>query len=125
MHPAESPALDYTTYQRAEARRVIAKQHAVQARYQCAWGAARRAAELLRQRYAAQRVVVFGSLLHQDRFGAHSDVDIAVWGIPWPAYLHALGEVLELEEGIEINLVDIECCHSLLREAIEREGQDL
>jgi len=113
---------DYAPYVRAARRRAAAERRALQARYRSAWALARRAAALLRERYAVERVVVFGSLLQRDRFTVHSDVDLAVWGIPWPAYLHALGEVLDLGGEISVELVDVESCHPLLRDVIEREG---
>jgi predicted nucleotidyltransferase len=116
---------EYAPYMRTARRRVVAERQALQERYARAWALARRAAALLRKRYAAQRVVLFGSLLYRDRFTAHSDVDLAVWGIPWPEYLHALGEVLDLDAEIEVDLVDMACCHAWLRGVIEREGMVL
>ena len=44
---------------------------------------------------------------------------------PWPDYLHALGEVLDLDPEIEINLVDVAGCRPALQETIEREGVEL
>ena len=123
--PVDESHLDYTSYHRAAAQRVTEERRALRARYQRAWKVARHAADVLREHYTVQRVVLFGSLLDQERFKAHSDVDLAVWGIGWPAYLHALGEMLELDEEIEVNLVDIACSHPLLREVIEREGREL
>jgi predicted nucleotidyltransferase len=116
---------EYASYVRAARRRAVAERRALQERYQRAWVLARRVAVLLRERYAAQRVVLFGSLLYQEHFTAHSDVDLAVWGILWPEYLHALGEVLDLDVGIEIDLVDAACCHPLLFDVIENEGVEL
>jgi predicted nucleotidyltransferase len=120
-----SPVTDYTPYLNTARRRARAQQRAVTERRQRAWDLARQAARLLRERYAAQRVVAFGSLVHEGRFTAHSDVDLAVWGIPWPDYLHALGEMLDLDSRIEINLVDVASCHPALRTVIEREGVEL
>lgn len=84
---------DYTPYLRTARRRAQAERRALAERRQRAWELSRRAARLLRERHGAHRVVVFGSLVHENRFTPWSDVDLAVWGIPWPAYLHALGEV--------------------------------
>lgn len=116
---------DYTLYIRAARRRAEGERQALRTRYQRAWALARRAAALLRERYAAQRVVLFGSLLHQEHFTARSDVDLAVWGIPWPAYLHALGQVWELDADIAMDLVDTACCSPVLLEIIESEGMEL
>lgn len=117
--------IDYAPYMRTAHRRAQAQRHALAERRQRAWELARRAARLLREWYAARRVVVFGSLVHEDRFTPRSDVDLAVWGISWPDYLHALGEVLDLDPEIEINLVDVAGCRPALQETIEREGVEL
>ena len=71
----------YEPYVRFAQRRAEAERRAIEERYQRAWALAHRAATLLRKRYAAQRVVLFGSLLNQERFTDRSDVDLAVWGI--------------------------------------------
>jgi hypothetical protein len=46
-----------------------------------AWEVARAAGDLLQERFHASRVWVFGSLLQDDLFHDHSDVDIAAWGV--------------------------------------------
>ncbi len=51
-----------------------------QMRAERGWQVARRAAELLRERFQAGRVVVFGSLLRPEHYGARSDVDLAARG---------------------------------------------
>lgn len=53
------------------------------------------AAVSLRREYQPARIVVFGSLVHPEIFGLHSDIDIAVEGIPWPEYLRAWNAVEE------------------------------
>ncbi|RMF27045.1 MAG: nucleotidyltransferase domain-containing protein [Chloroflexi bacterium] len=112
-------------YLRTARRRARAERRALAERRRRAWEVAHKAACLLRERYRVERVVLFGSLLHEGRFTLRSDVDLAVWDLPWPDYLHALGEVLDLDPEIEVNLVDATLCHPLLREAIEREGVEL
>ena len=47
-----------------------------------AWGVARAAATVLRARFGATRVVVFGSLTRPAQFTRWSDIDLAAWGIP-------------------------------------------
>ena len=58
---------------RERARRRRMRQRATQA-----LEAARAAADLLRRRYGATRVRLFGSVLHPERFHERSDVDLAV-----------------------------------------------
>jgi predicted nucleotidyltransferase len=116
---------DYTPYLRTARRRAQMERQVLVERRQRAWEVARQAALLLRERYAAPRVVVFGSLVHEGRFTLRSDVDLAAWDIPWPDCLHALGEVLDLDPEIEVNLVDVASCRPGIREVIEQEGVEL
>ena len=77
-----------------------------------AWGVARRAAEILRAKYGATRVRVFGSILHPERFHAGSDVDLAVEGVTVGDYWDAVAEVFLLDETIKVDLVDPSSCSS-------------
>jgi predicted nucleotidyltransferase len=92
------------------------------ARWERAWRVARRAADLLRARFAATRVVTFGSLAHRAGFTAWSDVDLAVWGLASDAYYRAVAEVTGLSAEFEIDLVIPDDCHPGLRDVIEQEG---
>ena len=67
--------------------------------------------------------MVFGSLIHEDCFTLWSDVDMAAWGLSTLDTFKAIGEVRELDESIEINLVDINVCQSSLLERILQEGK--
>lgn len=89
------------------------------------WAAARQAAELLRTSYNATRVVVFGSLVNDGRFTRWSDVDIAAWGLAAKDSLSALGVVMDLEVGIEVNLVDVNTCTPELLAVIEEDGIEI
>lgn len=90
-----------------------------------AWQMAREAAKLLRRKFGATRVVVFGSLIHGECFTPWSDLDIAAWGIPAGKTLQAMGEVMELGSKIEVNLVDMAICKPRLKKVIEEEGVPL
>jgi predicted nucleotidyltransferase len=61
-----------------------------------AWEVARAAAALLKSRYKASRVIVFGSLIQPDRFHLWSDVDLAVWGLSPTDYFEAVARVLDV-----------------------------
>ncbi|MEB3122212.1 MAG: nucleotidyltransferase domain-containing protein [Snowella sp.] len=67
------------------------------------------ASSLLKEKLGAAKVMVFGSLIHEDCFTLWSDVDIAAWGISPLDTFHAMGEIRELDESIEINL-EAGCC---------------
>jgi predicted nucleotidyltransferase len=90
-----------------------------------AWAAARRAAEILRAQFAANRVVVFGSLTSASSFNRWSDIDMAAWGIAPEDTLRAMGVLLDSDTGFAINLVDINTCRPSLRKVIEQQGFDL
>jgi uncharacterized protein len=87
-----------------------------------AWQVARRAADLLRRRFGATRVVVFGSLAHDHWFTRWSDIDLAAWGIPPDAFFRAVAAVTGLSAEFKIDLVDPQDCRPSLRQAIDREG---
>ena len=89
------------------------------------WVVARAAAALLRAEYGAERVVVFGSLLHPEWFGERSDVDLAVWGLPGDRYFRAVAAVNDIEGAFGVDLVEPAQCRPGLRAAIESEGVEL
>ncbi len=90
-----------------------------------AWEQARQAARVLRERFSATRVVVFGSLAHNLWYSERSDIDIAVWGVAPENYLAAFGAVENATSGFEVNLVDPNDCFPSIRESIDREGIEI
>ena len=91
-------------------------------RWDRAWEVARTAASLLRERFGATRIVVFGSLAHDDWFSPWSDIDLAAWGIPPDAFFRAVAAVTGLSAEFKIDLVDPQDCRPALRHAIDGEG---
>ncbi len=105
------------------ARLRLREERAEQAqRRERAWQLARQAAALLRENFGVERVVLFGSLIQEDRFTRWSDVDLAAWGLTSANWLRAIGAVLDLSDEIELNLVDVETCSPELLAAIEQDG---
>jgi len=94
-------------------------------RWERAWEVARTAASLLRQKFGATRVVVFGSLAHRAWFTPWSDIDLAAWGIPPDAFYRAVAIVTGISPEFEVDLVAPEDCRPTLCQVIEREGVDL
>jgi predicted nucleotidyltransferase len=92
-------------YRRTAARREKIRVANIKPRMEKAWKLARKAAKVLRKQYHAERVAVFGSLLHESRFTEWSDVDIAAWGIAPDQTFRAIGTVMDLHPSFEINLV--------------------
>jgi uncharacterized protein len=96
----------------------------VKTRREQGWKLAKQAAKLLRTQFQAERVAVFGSLLHEARFTRWSEIDIAAWGIPADQTFRTIGAVLDLDSSIEINLVAVNTCSPTHLEAIEEEAVD-
>jgi predicted nucleotidyltransferase len=95
------------------------------ARKRRAMQVARQAAHLLKERFRAQRVVLFGSLAHKAPFTPWSDIDLAAWGIPPEQIYKAVAAVTGLSPDFEIDLVDPDTCRPGLKAAIERDGVEL
>ena len=112
-------------YRLTAVRRQEERVSKVKPRREKGWKLARKAAQILREQYHANRVAVFGSLLHESRFTQWSDVDIAAWCIPPELTFRAIGAVMDLDPMFEINLVDVNTCTPSLLEVIEQEAVDL
>lgn len=89
------------------------------------WEVARRAAEMLREKYGVTRVRVFGSLLHPLHFDSRSDIDLAVEGLDIGSYWAAVAELYFFDKEIAIELVDPDSCPDGVWKAVELEGVDV
>jgi len=98
------------------------KKEKLQQRYHEAWNVARKAANILYQRYQAKKVAVFGSLTDIELFNEWSDIDIAVWGVKPELYYRAVAEIISLSPIFKVDIVDTDDCHKTLQELIEKEG---
>jgi len=94
-------------------------------RWELAYQTARHAATLLRERFGAARIVVFGSLTQKFSFTAWSDIDIAAWGIPDRFFFRAVAAVTGRSADFSLDLVDMTSCRPGLRQRIEEEGVEL
>jgi predicted nucleotidyltransferase len=113
---------DVAMYRAAARLRAGQEQQELAQREKRAWALARQAAVLLREEFAVERVVVFGSLVHEGCFTPWSDVDIAAWGIRLQDTFRAIGRVMDLDAEIELNLVDVGTCSDSLLMTVEQEG---
>jgi len=93
--------------------------------YQHAWEVARKAAQLLKERFGVKRVRVFGSLAHKSRFYPRSDIDLAVEGLKTDDFWEALTSVLYLDDQVLVEMVDKAICRPEIWAVVEREGIDL
>jgi len=88
-------------------------------------GRVREAAAVLKGRFGARRVVLFGSLAHGGWFGPDSDVDLAVEGLPVARYWEAWRAVEEILPRGGVDLIELEASSESLRAAIARYGVEL
>ena len=86
---------------------------------------ARRVASMLRGKYGATRVVLFGSLAHRAWFHPLTDVDLAVEGIP-PSDFYGAWEDADLAiRGRSVDLVALETAPEGIRHALAEDGVEL
>ena len=90
-----------------------------------AWQIAQQAARILREQFGAQKVMVFGSLVHPALFHRQSDVDLVVWGLVGRDYFRAASVLLDIDPSISIDLVAFEDARPGLQEVVLREGREL
>lgn len=85
----------------------------------------REAAAVVKARFGARRVMLFGSLAHAAWFMADSDVDLAVEGLVGDDYWQAWRLVEEIIGDRPVDLIEIEMVGESLRRAIQRYGIEL
>ncbi len=120
-----SPA-EIEKYARGARERAQASREHLEARRLRAWEIARKAASLLKEQFKARRVVLFGSLTQgPDRFYIRSDIDLAAWGLDERLYVRALGQLMDLDPALEVDLVEAEFARPEILKAIERDGIEL
>ena len=106
-------------------------ERALAGRRAAAWEAAKAAAAVLKERFGATRVVVFGSLARGD-FTLGSDIDLAAWDVAPRRYFEAVSFLLDLGAdlggsggGFRIDVVAPEAAAASLKREIEAEGVDI
>jgi predicted nucleotidyltransferase len=86
---------------------------------------AKEAAKILKDKYKAEKVVLFGSVLDQDRFYLRSDVDLAVFGLKDELFYKAYAEVMNILSGFEVDLLDYKECRESFKKEIKERGVEL
>jgi predicted nucleotidyltransferase len=82
----------------------------------------REVARLLRERFGARRVILFGSLAHGAWSVADSDVDLAVEGLSSAGYWQAWQVAEEIIDDRPVDLIELETASPSLLDAIENYG---
>jgi predicted nucleotidyltransferase len=104
---------------------VSISQTTLENRYQKGWETARKAARILREKYQIEKVILFGSLLDLSKFRYHSDIDLAVWGLPEQLYYQALKDILAISPDFSIDLIQIESASPSLQTVINNQGVEV
>lgn len=81
------------------------------------------AAALLKSRFNARKVALFGSLLNIDRMHPRSDIDLAVCGLDPKQYYQAVAALLDLSDfaidSIEVELTSPKILAEIQAHSIE------
>lgn len=112
-------------YRRTARERQAHDASVMHSRRALAWAIARAAAQILKERFGAKRVIVFGSLVHSAWFHEGSDIDLAVEDIPSGKFFRAWATLDYLNSPFEIDLIDYTFAPAHLRQVIEQEGVEL
>lgn len=120
------PSLEITpealaVYRATAQRRWNEEQRERTKRRERAWDVAQCAAVVLKEKYGATQVAVFGSLAHGHWFSKTSDVDLAVWGLKDEDYFVVVARLQDLSPEFEVDLVAVEHSKPCLREFILKE----
>lgn len=83
------------------------------------------AAQMIKARFGAQRVILFGSLAHEAWFYPQSDVDLAVEGLSSRDYWEAWRLAEQVIPDRRVDMVELETARPALRNAIQRNGVEL
>jgi predicted nucleotidyltransferase len=81
-------------------------------------------AKVLKERFHASKVMLFGSVTRTD-FSQWSDIDLAVWGISISDYYRAVAYASGYSSVFKVDLVDAEDCSQSLLLHITQNGIEL
>ena len=81
-------------------------------------------AKVLKERFHASKVMLFGSATRTD-FSQWSDIDLAVWGISCSDYFRAVAYASGYSSIFKVDLVDAEDCSPSLLQHITQNGIEL
>ena len=86
---------------------------------------AKKVTAMLKERYAAKRVILFGSLVKSDYLHERSDIDLLVEGIKSEDFLRAGADAWRVADPFDVDIIPAEIAHkNILRKAL-KEGIEL
>jgi predicted nucleotidyltransferase len=107
-------------YKRTARERQARDEQTMRMRREAALVVARQAAQVLKERFGATRVILFGSLAHGAWFHARSDIDLAAEGIAAQDHFRAWGALEDVSIEFEFDLILLESAPAALRSEIEQ-----
>jgi predicted nucleotidyltransferase len=81
---------------------------------------AKKCTNFLKEKYGVTKMILFGSLLNYEKMTPHSDIDLAVWGLPEKDYFKAVRFLLEIADSFSIDLVEIKNVRPYILPAIDQ-----
>lgn len=91
----------------------------MQQRQQKGWEVARQCRQILKEQFGVQRVVLFGSMLSPEQMSPHSDIDLAVWGLPEQDLFRA-GAAIERGHEFTVDLIEAQKAKPHILKAIKK-----
>ena len=88
-----------------------------------AYSVALKAAELLKTKFGAKEVILFGSLARRGSFTLYSDIDLAERGIHPFEFYAASAAIERISAEFKIDLVDPKECSPAMLAEIEKDGK--
>ncbi len=113
---------EVAVYQRSARQREERRLRALAERRERARQVAQAAAQVLRERYGATQVILFGSVAHGQGFHPESDIDLAVEAIAPADFWRAWAALDPIDPSFEINLIAVEEASSSLQTVLDAEG---
>lgn len=111
--------LDAIRRRRVETRTEVSK------RRRRAYAVALKAAKLLKTKFGAKEVILFGSLARRGSFTLYSDIDLAARSIDPLKFYAASAAIERVDVNFQIDLVELESCSPALLKNIEKDGKPL
>jgi predicted nucleotidyltransferase len=86
---------------------------------------ARKVAAMLKERYGAKRVILFGSIVKSDYLHERSDIDLLVYGIKSEDFLKAGADACKISGRFDVDIVPAEKADEYLLHRALEEGTEL
>ena len=119
------PVKEIAAYQPWGALDRYSKDEDIKARKKKALEIGRKVASMLKEKYGAVHVVLFGSLAHSAWFTPRSDIDIYTEGMPVSAFFKAEADAQDIGQEFKVDLVDFGDCPPEMITKIKQEGVEL